>query len=195
VNIILKKLNQFGFDHIFMAIAFVVILGIVGSGYVVIKGHSAKGVSHAAAGYGHTFCGGNGAGCLNAWNGGPWVNSYGNAHVGNDDFYSVSLSNGASTYIMDSGVNVWGGKCIGDAYNQSGNPLASLDSCPGSSQGAGWGTIFKVVRGQYCTGNTVGFLNRRWNDFLAPADGVGFVNGMHFTLKGSIHCFQIGPAV
>jgi hypothetical protein len=162
----------------------------------VVVGVSVKTFSHAASGgYGHTFCGGNGAGCLNAWNGGPWVNSYGNAHVGNDDFYSVNLTDGASTYIMDSGANAWSGNCIGDAYNKSGDSQASLDPCPGSSKGAGWGTSFQVVRGKKCTGNTVAFLNKRWNDFLGPANGIGFANGSHFTLDGGIYCFEIGPAV
>jgi hypothetical protein len=42
-----KQLNQQGFDHVFMAVAFVAIIGIVGAGYVVINGQKTTGTSHA----------------------------------------------------------------------------------------------------------------------------------------------------
>jgi|SRR5580692_6488330 hypothetical protein len=38
-----KKLNQRGFDHVFMVVAFVVIVGVVGTGYLLL--------SHAASSY------------------------------------------------------------------------------------------------------------------------------------------------
>ena len=183
-----------------MAVAFVAVIGIFGAGYVAIHGHSGKGVSHAASGgYGHTFCFGGSFGCLNAWNGGPWVNVYGNAHVGNDDFYSVSLANNASTYIMDSGDNAQSGNCIGDAYNNPSNPLVSLDSCPGSSKGAGWGTYFQVdaptPTKHDCPTGSVAFKNKHSGQFLAPVNGYQSANGSHFRLNGNHYCFTIGPAV
>ncbi len=42
-----KRLNQRGFDHIFMAVAFIAIIGIVGAGYIVINGHKTVGTSDA----------------------------------------------------------------------------------------------------------------------------------------------------
>jgi hypothetical protein len=181
--------NRTSKTHVFIAAAALIAV-------FVVVGVSVKSFSHAASGgYGHTFCGGSTFGCLNAWNGGPWVNDYGNAHVGNDDFYSVSLTNGATTYIMDSGANAWSGNCIGDAYNSSGNPLASLDPCPGSSKGAGWGTYFQVVSTNICPAGSVAFKNKRWHGFLAPVNGYSSTNGNHFTVNGLLYCFSIGPAV
>ncbi len=32
------RLNQHGFDHIFVAVAFIAIIGITGAGYIVLSG-------------------------------------------------------------------------------------------------------------------------------------------------------------
>src|ERR1700749_3940131 len=97
-----KRLNQRGFDHIFMAVAFVVIIGVAGAGYLVIHGHRTSGVSYAA-GSGNQWCITDSPYmCLNAWGGGPRVNVWNYGGTGNNDFTAVTLSNG-NTYLKYTG--------------------------------------------------------------------------------------------
>lgn len=121
--------------------------------------------------------------CLNAWNGGPWVNDYtgGNpAAVGNNYFNDLCIT-GHPCPIQFTGGGAWNGYCIGDAYNDPGHADASLDPC-----GSGWGTNFNEIS---CGGGIgVEFYNLHWKGYLGPPDGA--VNGSHWYLnKPTPYCF------
>jgi hypothetical protein len=202
-----KRINQFGFDHIFVAVFCVVVIGLFGAGYVVLKGHSAKGTSHAAAGYGNQFCTTNYLGhtnlmCLNAWGGGPWVNVY--THLGtiNNDF-TLGKSNSYWSLSLTGGTNIrWIDQCIGDAYDNAGSEETSLDPCPHAAYpghpayNGGWGTNFIPIP---CTGGYE-FKNVHWTDddrvgnpnldnrWLAPN---GWGNNANFVLNSpKAYCFK-----
>lgn len=190
------RLNQHGFDHIFMAVAFVVIIGVIGAGYLVIHGHHTSGTSHAAAGWGNQYCITDSPYmCLNAWGGGPRINVWNYGGTGNNDFYVGTLSNG-NNYIMVTGNNKSYGYCIGDYGNSSSNASAAIDDCPTNSSSGGWGTNFRM--GTCSTGNgKVGytFYNIHWNGYLKPG---GAAAGKYFYLNGpggsQIYCFTKFPA-
>ncbi len=182
-----KRLNQGGFDHIFVAVVFIVVIGIIGAGYIVVNGHSAKGTSHAAAGYGNQLCTTyhNTLTCLNAWNGGPWVDVYSHLGTGNNDF-SIGAANGY-WHIADTGNgNIsWIGKCIGSAYNDPNGDEASLDPCPYSGYSGGWGTNFIRYN---CSGGYE-FKDVHSGKYLFPN---GWANGANFDLYGSsAFCFRL----
>ena len=130
--------------------------------------------------------------CLNAWNGGPWVNVSTNAHTRNNDF--TIIQNSAGYYeLEDTGGNNYSGECIGDAYNESGQADTSLDQCGNTGGGQGWGTNFELVTSG-CSAGSVAFYNVHWHGYLGPPDG--WANGSHFYLnKPGYFCFaQLFPA-
>ncbi len=135
---------------------------------------------------GTQYCGPNfGNDCLNAWNGGPWVNVY----TGGDELrdthqnFMVIDENGdrnGTAEIMYTGSGSWNGECIGDAYNNSGYADTSLDPCARPGQSAGWGT--QMTWGTSgCPSGTVWFHDGHWNGYLAPANNA--VNGSHWYLN------------
>jgi hypothetical protein len=134
--------------------------------------------------------------CLNAWNGGPWVNVYtGGPNTPNNDFTVISSqSNGIYVEIEDTGANTWSGQCIGDAYNESGQADTSLDPC-GFSGPAGWGTNFTYTYGPpNCPSGEIAFKNNHWGGWLGPPNN--WVNGSHFYLNNpAIYCFHSYNAV
>jgi hypothetical protein len=143
----------------------------------------ATGIPEASAStiIGHEYCIGND--CLNAWNGGPWVNVYtGGPHgTPNNYFTDICDSNTNICEIVDTGGNAWAGKCIGDAYNESGQADTSLDGC------TGWGTSFKEIT---CSLFSVAFYNVHWGGYLGPPSGA--VNGSHWYLnKSGKYCFGV----
>jgi hypothetical protein len=130
--------------------------------------------------------------CLNAWNGGPWVNVSTNADTRNNDFTIIQDSAGYYE-LEDTGGNNYSGECIGDAYNESGQADTSLDPCGNTGAGQGWGTNFELVTAGCSTGS-VAFYNVHWRGYLGPPNG--WANGSHFYLnKPGYFCFaQLFPA-
>ena len=129
------------------------------------------------------YCGPNfGNDCLNAWNGGPYVNVY----TGGDEIrdtnqnFMVIDENGnqnGHAEIMYTGSSGWNGRCIGDASNDSTLADVSLDACARPGQSAGWGTQFTWGTSG-CPSGTVWFHNNHWNGYLGPPDNA--VNGSHW---------------
>jgi hypothetical protein len=130
--------------------------------------------------------------CLNAWNGGPWVNVSTNADTQNNDFTIIYNSAGYAE-LEDTGGNNYSGECIGDAYNESGEADTSLDPCGNTGVAQGWGTNFNLVT-TGCLQGYVAFKNVHWGGYLGPP--AGWVNGSHFYLnKPGEYCFaQLDPA-
>jgi hypothetical protein len=171
---------------------------LAASGFGVYQYDSHKVPASHAAGDSFQYCQTEYAVCLNAWNNGPWVKVYsvGQQH----NLFTLIAADANGDYgISYSGGGSWSGKCIGDAYNSSTNYEASLDTCPGGSQEAGWGTNFHI---DACgTGGNTGyaFHNNHWNKWLAPATGSNGItsNGYNFILNAqSPFCFgQFNPGV
>jgi len=128
------------------------------------------------------------AACLNAWNGGPWVDVYTNPNAQNDNFTAIQGADG-NWVLEDTGGNAWSGECIGDAYNESGKADTSLDPCGFNGTNAGWGTQFELVTAG-CIAGDAAFYSLRWHGYLGPPDG--WANGSHFYLNrpGEI-CFEL----
>lgn len=131
---------------------------------------------------GYVFCLG-ASECLNAWNGGPWVDVYtgGNPTAVQNDYFTDICEVGGSCIIEDTGGEAWDGHCIGDAYNNSSYADTSLDTC-----WSGWGTNFDEIT---CDGGLgVEFYNLHWKGYLGPPSGA--VNGSHWYLnKPTPYCF------
>ncbi|HSW80601.1 MAG TPA: hypothetical protein VLG47_07530 [Candidatus Saccharimonadales bacterium] len=127
--------------------------------------------------------------CLNAWNGGPFVNVYTARGTTNNDF-TVFQVNGiwAIKYTGDNGAV---GRCVGDANNDPNLAYTSLDVCPTPGDSGGWGTNFDVDPG--CGTGKVAFKNRHWpNGWLKPNANQ---NGAKFYLNGPTRvCYTIYPA-
>jgi hypothetical protein len=176
---------------------------LVGAILLPIGAALASGIPGASAQTVDTFCfySGGGYACPNAWNGGPWVDA--SAGPGfpsgilpaNDDFTIVYESNGDAE-LQDSGPNAWAGKCIGDAYNESGKAETSLDPCGVNGKNAGWGTTFVVISQGCPLPGYVAFYNLHWGGYLGPPNK--WVNGSNLYLnkpKSTIICFDEEPAL
>jgi hypothetical protein len=128
--------------------------------------------------------------CLNAWAGGPFVNVENDA--GNNDandLFAVMPGSSGNVVLQFDGVGPWGGKCIGDAYNEYSDARVSLDTCGGGGLSAGWGTQFKEVyvgatgpQGD-CQDGGYAFKNNRWGGYLTPEYPVFPANGTPFYLN------------
>ena len=105
--------------------AFAVALIVSGIGVLQFDSNKVPS-SHAAtvpSGLGQ-YCVDDGHTCLNAWNGGPWIQAYPQPAKNND--FSV-VPSGSGHYEIARGIS---GSCAGDAYNNSTNREVSLDNCP-----------------------------------------------------------------
>jgi hypothetical protein len=136
-----------------------------------------------------------GVSCLNAWNGGPYVNAYtGGTSNANDDFdvFQEPDGNVYIAFLPGSGIP-WNGDCVGDAGNVSGNARVSLDPCGTNGQGAGWGTQFEWIQGNGsngCPSGSSAFYNIHWGGYLGPQQSG--VNGSPFYLnKPGKVCFNV----
>jgi hypothetical protein len=120
--------------------------------------------------------------CLNAWNGGPYVNVY-SPNVSNDAFQYIYI--GFNTWVIQyEGSGRYSGDCIGDYNNDKYDARAGLYSnC--TTGNVAWGAKF-TVDSLDCPSNEVAFHNNHWGGYLAPA---GFNNGDAFYLNSSIVCF------
>jgi hypothetical protein len=152
---------------------------LLATGAAALANGSASAAVPAASPAPDGICTGNS--CLNAWNGGPFVNAYtGGTANSNDEF--IIVESGANVEIQFLGSGSWHGECVGDAYNESTDARTSLDSCGADGSGAGWGTQFTEVS---CPGGQA-FKNIHWGGYLAPASGA---NGAAFYLNSSEACF------
>lgn len=132
----------------------------------------------AYASSGTQYC--DGSQCLNAWNGGPAVNTF-TPNVSNNDFHTTSDSDGG-TALQFQGSGSFFGACIGDFGNSSTNARAGLDdNCAGGT--VPWGANLQAST---CPGG-IEFKDIHWNGWLGPAttgNGVAF-----FLNKPTPYCF------
>jgi hypothetical protein len=115
--------------------------------------------------------------CLNAWGGGPAVNTYTGGIDRNDTHQNFNIipntAGGVDLQYTGAGPN--NGKCIGDLGNSSTVAKAGLVPCF-----TGWGTNFKIQ--QTCSDPSLyTFANAHWKGFLGPVDN--WVNGSPFYLN------------
>lgn len=120
--------------------------------------------------------------CLNAWNGGPFVNVYAGGPSGTpNNYFSDNCTFNNPCHIQDAGVNQSEGLCVGDAGNSPGAADTGLVGC------TGWGTNFEAMN---CAGAGVAFYNVHWGGYLGPPSGA--VNGSHWYLnKPTAYCFLV----
>lgn len=125
--------------------------------------------------------------CLNAWGGGPAVNTYTGGIDRNDTNQNFSMipnsAGGVDLQFTGAGPN--NGKCIGDLGNSSTVAKAGLVPCF-----TGWGTNFTIQ--QTCSDPTLyTFRNVHWSGYLGPV--ANWVNGSPFYLNKpgqGIWCFS-----
>jgi hypothetical protein len=146
--------------------------------------------TEASALSGYQYCVYNTAGgpmCLNAWNGGPYVNveTISDSRIQNNRFEIVPEQNGNVELQFVGGGN-WSGRCIGDASNDVHLAYTSLDACGGvNGSGAGWGTQFQLqtgTTGWFCPTGTYAFFNWHWHGYLGPTSPTA-ANGTRFYLN------------
>ena len=123
--------------------------------------------------------------CMNAWNGGPYIEVYNNPNVANDNFdvnnFSIFFGSTTGKYAL---------ACIGDAGNSPTDARAALDpgngeECPNA---APWGGVFLESVCSLPNGTDgVSFYDYHWKGYLAPA---GDGNGDAFYLNNpNTFCF------
>lgn len=145
-------------------------------------------------GTGNRWC--YGAAQINAWGGGPWVNSYnGCPGPSNGDFTNITLTPTVNHALKFTGGGPWNGRCIGDANNDPGDARTSLDSCGTNGIGEGWGVDMQVG-GAPCPAGQYWFRDQHWSGatsgYLGPADN--WSNGSHMYLNKQIAiCFKYYP--
>ena len=120
--------------------------------------------------------------CLNAWNGGPAVNTF-TPNVSNNDFQAINDSDN-QTALQFQGSGSFFGACIGDYGNSSTDARAGLDdNCAGGV--VPWGGNLQAST---CPGG-IEFKDLHWNGYLGPAT-TG--NGVAFYLnKPTPYCFAL----
>jgi hypothetical protein len=120
--------------------------------------------------------------CLNAWNGGPAVNTF-TQNVANNDFRVVNTADNM-TGLQFQGSTGDFSFCIGDYGNSSTNARAGLFSNCAQSGHVAWGANLQAFT---CPGG-VEFKDVHWNGWLGPATTSG--NGVAFYLnKPTPYCF------
>ncbi len=140
--------------------------------------------AHAAAS-GVEYCN-NGTECLNAWNGGPYVNVENGFPLTNNYFEASNDTASGSWFIEDTDGGHWDGSCIGDWYNSPDYSNSSLDPCPSETSSGGWGTNWSY---HSCDSNNgVAFQNNHYGGWLSPT---GSANGDPFNNDGPYTCFVI----
>lgn len=134
-----------------------------------------------ASGSREQFC--DGSQCVNAWGGGPDVNTY-TPGASNNFFYEIITYTGNyGLQYAGSGAN--SGDCVGDWGNSSTDARAGLYSNCGDTQPA-WGANLREVG---CSNGGEAFYDIHWKGYLGPKT-TG--NGVAFYLnKPTPYCFQI----
>ncbi len=161
-------------------------IALITSAIVLIAGFSmtfGSSTAHALV-LGNEYC--IGTECLNAWNGGPYVNVENGFPLTNNYFTAANDTASGSWYIEDTDGGHWDGNCIGDWYNSPDYSNSSLDPCPSETSGGGWGTNWSY---HSCDdGNGVAFKNNHTGGYLYPT---GSANGDAFNNDGPYTCFVI----
>jgi hypothetical protein len=125
--------------------------------------------------------------CLNAWNGGPYVNTY-TSGVANNDFLAFLNSDTGYENIEYTGNGTYSDECVSDYGNSSGDARAGLDGYCQADQIA-WGANFQL---ESCGNGEDAFYNVHWGGWLGPAslgDDAGF-----YLNKPTEYCFTVlGP--
>lgn len=168
----------------------------------------------AYAGTGNQICNSS-AECLNAWNGGPFVKSYGySPSIVNNDFTFVNNINECNGGITTStcpghgiaagqgigalkftGSGPWVGRCIGDAYNDQNNASSSLDACPGGANGnGGWGVNVVWVTHNTCAGSDVIIYDIHWNGYIRWPNGTQNGQTVYLNNVGGFCMHVLPPA-
>lgn len=114
--------------------------------------------------------------CLNAWSGGPAVNTY-TGGVDNNDFnqeFHLMPNSAGGTDIQYVGGGKYSGLCIGDLGNSSTVAKAGLVPCS-----TGWGTNFKAELN--CGTGDYTFFNAHWQGYLGPV--ANWTSGSPFYLN------------
>jgi hypothetical protein len=150
------------------------VLLALGLGTVLMANPASAG-NHTRAGNSTQYC--YGSQCLNAWGGGPAVNTY-TPNVANNDFRAINDSDNMVALQFQGN-----GGCIGDYGNSSTNARAGLSgNCAGGP--VPWGGNLDAFT---CPGG-VEFYDVHWNGWLGPATSPG--NGVAFYLnKPTPYCF------
>ena len=125
--------------------------------------------------------------CLNAWGGGPAVNTYTGGIDRNDTNQNFNIidntAGGKDLQFTGAGPNH--NKCIGDLGNDPNVARAGLVPCF-----TGWGTNFHIQ--QNCNDHTLyTFVNAHWGGSLGPV--ANWTNGSPFYLNKpglGIWCFS-----
>jgi hypothetical protein len=126
-------------------------------------------------------------GDINAWGGGPYVKFFVGT-IGDTNSY-FNLINAGSGYdaIQFIGDGSYSNDCVGDYGNLSGNADTGLVACPGSSQGAGWGTLMSATSCTDGQGNYGDyFYDKHWQGYLAPGS---YSNGSKLYLNSTPTCW------
>lgn len=100
--------------------------------------------------------------CLNAWNGGPYVNTY-RYGVNNDHFSDFVDADGAIAVQFDGGGS-YNGDCIGDYGNSKTDARAGLVGC--GSGGIGWGVNMIAYQCTSPQGNGVELWDEHWSAWV-----------------------------
>jgi len=102
--------------------------------------------------------------CLNAWNGGPYVNEFTQGVANN--YFTVISNQPATGYVnleFTGSRSPYEFGCIGDFGNSQTDARAGLSPCGGGN--VPWGGNFTAT---HCPGG-LAFKNVHWNGWLAPA--------------------------
>jgi hypothetical protein len=148
--------------------------------------------------------------CLNAWNGGPWIRTYG-PNVQNDYFYiqgidecykHSDLSSPTCPFYLGSGLNVAGdlvfqivdgrtGQCVGDDPAKDGQTYETGCNNPSTGTGGGYGTIFVQRNINGCSGGS-NFISREWSDKYDFYYGLTQQSGNGHPVydDGSMNCYM-----
>jgi hypothetical protein len=113
--------------------------------------------------------------CLNAWGGGPEVNTYVTTNTANDptnndfQYYRTPQGHYELEFVGGGGDT---GLCIGDLGNNQYSARAGLVECPTSGAG-GWGTQITLAAGGGCPSGTEALYDIHWGAYIATGTSWG----------------------
>jgi hypothetical protein len=147
-------------------------------------GFAGGGTAYAQSGSGDQFC--DGTSCLNAWNGGPYVNAYTQGVIANNYFSIYYASGWLGIQFTGNSNSPYDYECISDYGNSSTDARAGLNGdCAAGS--IAWGAKFTAYSCD--SGQGTAFKNQHWNGWLAPSHSG---NGAPFYLNSSTEaCFHV----
>jgi hypothetical protein len=119
--------------------------------------------------------------CINAWNGGPYIDVYG-PNVANNVFSLVQNGNYWDLQFTNTASGSYG-ECIGDYGNSSTNARAALDSDDCAAGQIAWGANFTTPTAG-CPPGEFALRNVHWGGYLGPSTS-GLGNGDAFYLNNA----------